>query len=575
MKKILLFSVIIFTLLFSSACGARDTSVDISDNTDNADNIVTDIEDADVNTDKICIDAIHGLNEQINISMFKPDSGDCVVSYKAAGADEFTVIDKELIIDDGNMLNCYIIGLKKGIYDVRIETGNGENFARATISGIDVEKQDRSGYAHFKREEGIGGYNNDGTVKENAKIIYLTNENKNTITLDINGTTYTGLVQILQANETMTEPLIIRVLDTITTNQWKPIEKGPRVSDYSVIEDDYFIKEFSDQYGENIIGLPITISTSQVDKQYLYTTTADGIVLSQVIEGEGNTYDGCSMNMIDVNNAGNITIEGVGPRAGFFQFGIWFHYSDSIEVRNLTVEQYPVDGLGFYAFGKVDQHGGYWIHNNTFKAGCNSWGEGDVDGDEPIDLADVNHVTFSYNKFYQTGKTMLLGGWEYDACLNVTFHHNYYQECYQRLPLSRNSNIHNYNNYYEDCARGLSPRSNSYVFGESNYFKGVGETYYISGTETWGAVKSWNEIYYECRNTEIVTVVSEREEYVENTCKPDEITDYSKFDSDPELFYYDVENKCSDVEIMHTAEEVPEFVKKHAGAGVNVRVDIE
>ena len=64
-----------------------------------------------------------------------------------------------------------------------------------------------------------------------------------------------------------------------------------------------------------------------------------------------------------------------------------------------------------------------------------------------------------------------------------------------------------------------------------------------------------------------------KNEIVENDCSPDGITDYSKFDTDPELFYYDAENKCSDVELMLDAKDVPEFVPKYAGAGILERMD--
>jgi len=562
MKKVFILLILAVSLLFIAACSSPENPpVDV--NTENQDN---------VNADSIRVKSISGLNEQIHLTLFKPESGEYIISYKEINDDEYTVIDKELIFDDGDSYSCYIIGLKKGVYNVRIEQGEGENLSRATISGIDVEKQDRSGYAHFKSDVGIGAYNNDGTVKDGAKIIYLTNENKNTVTLDINGKTCTGLVEILQANEQMTEPLIIRVLDRITTNQWMELEADTRLPESADAIDGHFESMFSSEYGENLAGMPVIVYASSLGKRFEYVTTPDGIKLSQTVDEKD--YDNtCTMNVFEVHNASNITIEGVGTEAGFYQFGIAFHYSDSIEVRNLTIEAYPVDGLGFYAFGDVTLHGGYWIHHNTFKAGLSYWGTGDADGDESLDFADVNHFTIAYNKFDGTGKTMLLGGWEYDACLNVTFHHNYYFEVEQRLPLSRNSNIHNYNNFYEDCARGLSPRTSTYVFGEANHFLNCSSPYYFSGTETKGAVKSFEEIYEECGKLDSVTIVTDREEYVENTCTHEGKTDYTRFDTDPELFYYDAENKRTDVEIMLDAEDVGEFVKVYAGAGVFARMD--
>ncbi len=561
MKKTLLLLVIIAAVILSAACGQAAPK---------------DGDDDFINPSTIGIRSAAGLNEQIHISLSKPAEGQYSVFYRPSGEEDFAPLDRELLLDGGDTVECYILGLAEGSYDVRIETGEGDGFSRVTLSGIDVERQDRSGYAHFGREEGIGGYNNDGTVKENAKIIYLTNENKNTLTLDIDGTTYTGIVDILQANSKMKEPLIIRVLGMITTNQWIPEKESSRPEDYGDLTDGYIESLFSDSLGENISGIPVNLYSADVGKCFRFVTTRDGIELTETVDYEN--VDAMECNVFETENACDITIEGVGTDAGFFQFGIGFMYSDSIEIKNLTFDSYPVDGLRFQAYCKfadIGLHGWYWIHNNTFLPGLNLWGGSDADGDESIDFACMHNATLSYNKFVQTGKTILLGGWEYDACMNMTFHHNYYCEASQRLPLSRNSNIHNYNNFFDNCWRGLSPRTSTYVFGEANYFLNVEVPYYCSGDETWGYVKSFGEIYEHCGEIEATTFVTDRGENVEGVCVPDEKTDCSGFDTDPELFYYDAANGCSDVELMNDAADVPDFVRTYAGAGVLVRLELD
>ena len=575
MKKLFFAFVLLLTAICVISCSAP---ADDGDKTE------------DINPDSIQVESVLGLNEQIYLTLTK---GEYVISYKASDAEEYALLDKELMLENGEKLDCYILGLAKGIYDVKIEQGEGENYACKVLPDIDVEKQDRSGYAHFGREDGIGGYNNDGTVKDGAKIIYVSNETKNTVTLDINGTTYTGLVAILQANRHMEDPLIIRVLDKITTNQWVATSVSPGLSDYSSVPDGYYESIFSDQYGENLAGLPVWIDIGELDTRYKYATSADGIVFADAVPlsplMDGNSVTGCMMNMLEVINGKDITIEGVGTKAELFQFGIAFEYCSSIEIKNLIFSKYPVDGLSIKAADEVADHGWVWIHNNTFNAGYssfwyrindsdykgeyNSGGYGDADGDESIDLRDVRNFTFSYNKFFKTGKTIILGGWEYDVCMNMTFHHNFYLLADQRLPLSRNSNIHNYNNYFADCKRGLSPRTSTYVFSEANYFDGVGEAYYFSSSETQGAIKSFGDMYRNTYAQDVVTKVTERDAIVENTCKADWVTDHSKFDTDPALFYYDVENKCSDVELMHEAKDVPSFVPKYAGAGILTRME--
>ncbi|MBR6558264.1 MAG: hypothetical protein IKT70_04560 [Clostridia bacterium] len=569
MKKVLLLSILVLAFLFTAACGEASDNIDapVDGNDD-----TTAVEAGNINPGKIRVKTVEGLNEHIYMTFFKPESDNYTVSYRLSGTDKFTEIDKELIIEDGNSLECYILGLAKGRYDVRIECGEGDNFARATIASIDVEKQDRSGYASFNREEGIGGYNSDGTVKDGAKIIYLTNANKNTVTLDIGGTTYTGIVEILKANKTMAEPLIIRVMDNITTNQWTPSEEKIRQVDFSAADESYFAGLFSDQYGDNVAGLTGSVSSKKEGKLYQFITTADGIKMTETVDAE-IASDGCGMNMLEIYDASNITIEGIGEKAGFFQFGVAFYYSDSIEIKNLTIEQYPVNALGFYALDKADVHGGYWIHHNTFTIGNNTWGIGSSrTGEETIEMVDVNSITVSYNKFDQVAKAATLGDADGGACIDITFHHNYYNRVEQSVPFVRNTNMHSYNNYYERCFRAISPRTNSYVFGEANYFQNCSGAYYISGGESWGTIKSFNEVYVESGGTAKISVVSDRSEFVENTCMPDGKTDYSKFDTDAKLFYYDVSNKKSDVELMHDVEELADFVKVYAGAGVSARM---
>jgi pectate lyase len=529
-----------------------------------------------VRPENIQINEVLGLNEQIYLSLGKPAGGEYVVSYKADGAEAYTAVDKELLLDEEGSIGCYILGLKEGVYSVRVECGEGEAFSRVTLNGIGVERQDRSGYAHFRYDEGIGGYNNDGTVKENARIVYVSNATKNTVTLEINGTTYTGLVEILQAKAQMEEPLIIRILDTITTNQWNSPDSERQV-DYSAMSAEYIEKNhFSDEYGENLAGLYLHITDPSDNRRYIYKTTPDGV--TELTE-EIPIYNESNTNFIDTVNACHITLEGVGRNAGLFQFGVGFIYCNSVEVRNLTLDRHPFAGIAFYASGaskQSDCYGRLWIHGNTFRPSYNAWN--DRIGDKSIIIIGVHDCTVAYNRFDQTNLTFIMGGWEYDYQLNTTVHHNYYHEVIQRMPLSRNANIHNYNNYYDTCGMGLSPRTATYVFSEENYFKNVKEPTYISSKETWGVIKSFHEIYDGCGDAYRVFPVRSREEAVdtvEYTCFPDKKTDYSRFDTDPALFYYDAENKRSDVEILHDVQQVPDVVPVYAGAGVLTKLELD
>ena len=328
-------------------------------------------------------------------------------------------------------------------------------------------------------------------------------------------------------------------------------------------------------------------------KTYTYKTTPDG--LGEVKVGGSGTsvtnykgsdfpklsgkevYDDDSfINVIEVQAAKNVTIEGVGSDAEFFQFGVGFEECQSIEVKNLTFTNYPEDALNFMVksenYGKA--YGNIWVHNNTFNKGYNAWditGERDkYAGDGTIDMAYVHNVTVAYNKFDSCKKTMLVGNSDSVQCINITLHHNYFYKVGSRIPLSRGTNIHSYNNFFEGCSTCSSIRVNTYLFSEANYFDGCSKPFELKN----GAVKSYGDEFFNSKSTG-ATIVTDRNQAVSNNCKPDGKTDYSKFDTDPTLFYYDAEQGVSDVMVMLEADDVPKFAQKYAGAGVKNQLVID
>lgn len=68
-------------------------------------------------------------------------------------------------------------GLQAGSYEVMI-LPHGSTTAVGTSVELNVISYDRSGYAHFNYTNGVGAYNDNGTLKENAIVLYVTDENK-------------------------------------------------------------------------------------------------------------------------------------------------------------------------------------------------------------------------------------------------------------------------------------------------------------------------------------------------------------------------------------------------------------
>lgn len=493
------------------------------------------------------------------------------VYYNPDEDDTWDKVDQELIRVIDGKTRIDIVGLKADTYKVKLQFKNGAFYV---ITDISVKEIDRSGYAFFNNDEGVGAYNNDGTLKSDAVVLYVTNENKNTITY--NG--YTGLVAILQNQAKMNVPLNIRIIGSITTNQWKYKSTSPRLANNSNLQLDSFWKnDLETTYGENLVGLILRYSDKYLCKSVTYLSTTDGYLYysegssskktttyskSEYSSISGKTvYDDDSYwNMLDVSNAKNVTIEGIGTDAEFFQFGLTWKNCSSIEVKNLTFTAYPEDACSFEGNSEdITKYGNYFVHNNQFNKGLNNWdvtGERDkADGDGAIDLRCFKGITVSYNVFNKTKKTGLVGGSDDVKTMNVTFHHNYYNEVGSRLPLGRQANMHIYNNYYYKCGTCLDIRANAFVYSEANYYENCTNTQKVttSSTYKYTAIKSYLD-YFVSSGASKGTIVSTRTQSVSGKCMPDGVTDYTNFDTNNKLFYYNNTTYVSDVMLLTDAQ---------------------
>lgn len=119
------------------------------------------------------------------------------VSYSGASEGTLKGDDFEYLVRDvAEGVRVDLLGLKPGTYSITLDTTKG----KVTQSGIVVGEQDRSGYAHFNYNEGVGAYTDGGELKVNAKVLYITDENKDTVTVTSkDGTTVKGIGNILNS----------------------------------------------------------------------------------------------------------------------------------------------------------------------------------------------------------------------------------------------------------------------------------------------------------------------------------------------------------------------------------------
>ena len=119
---------------------------------------------------------------------------------------DFTKIDAQLVRNYGTYGRADAVGLMAGSYSLKVvPVANGNELADkgSTASNLTVKNYDRTGYAHFNYS-GVGAYNDDGTLKQGAKVFYVTKNTAKTISTNVAGAEQNpcvGLQAIIAAYE--------------------------------------------------------------------------------------------------------------------------------------------------------------------------------------------------------------------------------------------------------------------------------------------------------------------------------------------------------------------------------------
>ena len=332
------------------------------------------------------------------------------VYYSGAGKSDVKV-DAELVRKYGSTWRVDVPGLKAGDYTLKVAgVKGGKEAAAATTKTLSVKAHDRAGFA-FSNNHVPGAYKVDGTLKDGAVVIYISESTKNSVKLDVTtdnkggATNCTGFQAILAAVKKGFEkrPLDFRLVGNITDPD----------------------------------------------------STDKGDVLVDMDKKEGVL----------------VTIEGIGPDATANGWGIRIKNAQDVEVRNLgimNVDSDEGDNIG------LQQDNSYvWVHNCDFFYGDAGSDKDQVKGDGALDCKKSTYITFSYNHFWDNGKSNLLGLKENTADgLYITYHHNWYDHSDSRHPRVRFYSAHVYNNYYDGNAKyGAGSTLGSSVFMEANYFR--------------------------------------------------------------------------------------------------------
>lgn len=443
---------------------------------------------------------------------------------------QFTKIDRELVRNYGTYGRADVVGLAAGEgYELKVVPviGGAEDESKAsTAKGISVAAYDRSGFAHHDFS-GVGAYNDNGTLKSGARVIYVSAATAKTVSLNIitssKGTeeTFTGLQDIIYGYQKgyETRPLDVRIVGTIRDTDM-------------------------DSFGSSAEGLQI--------------------------KGKNNS------------TPMNITIEGIGEDAGIWGFGMLLRNAYSVELRNFGVMLCMDDCL---SLDTDNLH--CWVHHIDLFYG-NTGGDSDqAKGDGSIDIkGDSKYITIAYNHLLDCGKTSLCGMKGESGPNYIDYHHNWFDHSDSRHPRVRTMTVHVWNNYYDGCAKyGVGATMGSSVFVENNYFRSTKDPMMISkqgtdakgdGTfsgENGGMIKSFGNVYAEKGASSNYTVITHKESATDFDCyeaatRDEKVpatykalvggTTYDNFDTDPALMYSYTPAAATDV---------PSVVTGYYGAG--------
>ena len=358
--------------------------------------------------------------------------------YISNGNNSYNRLDNELIRSynngtSGNYWRADAVGLQTGIYKFKIVPiiNNQEDTSKQfETQDITVFAHDRTGFAWVNGNT-TGAYNIDGTLKEDANVIYITQESKDTVSLEVqtsnNGKTEkaVGLQNILNLYKKGYEskPLAIRFIGKVT--------------DPSVLD-----------------GGDIVISGNGADNRI---------------------------------NCG-ITLEGIGEDATLYGYGIRIKNATNVEIRNIAVML--TDSSEGDNIGLQQENDHIWVHNCDFFYGEAGSDSDQAKGDGALDCKKSTYVTFSYNHFWDNGKSNLLGlSEDTTEGLYITYHHNWYDHSDSRHPRIRFYSAHVYNNYYDGNSKyGVGACLGSSVLVEGNYFRNCKKPMMISmqGSDTSG-----------------------------------------------------------------------------------------
>lgn len=429
-------------------------------------------------------------------------------------------IDAQLVRQYASYYRADVLGLKEGTYSVKVVPVNaeGKEIAGAnTASNLVVKSYNREGFAHFKYA-GVGAYNNDGTLKAGAKVLYITAKTAKTVSTTVN----TG------------KPETITGLQSIIDAYSKGKDKTP--------------------IAFRIIG---KVNLSDLDH---ISSSAEGLQIK-----------GAMMNM---------TFEGVGDDATVYGFGFLLREAESVEFRNFAIMRCLDDAMSLDTDNShVWIHNMDLFYGKKGSAADQAKGDGTVDikGDSKyVTVAynrfwdngkasmcgmksetGPNYITYHHNWFDHSDSRMAR-----IRTMSVHMYNNYYQhnDVYG-IGATMGSSVFMESNYFDAVKRPImSSLQGTDAMGDGTFSGEKGGLIKAYGNVFANKPANFSYIPYAENNTSFDAYeVSNPSEQVPASVKTlVGGTSYDNFDTNPSLMYAYAADK---------AEDVPSIVEGFYGAG--------
>ena len=429
-------------------------------------------------------------------------------------------IDAQLVRQYKSYYRADVLGLKEGTYSVKVVPVNaeGKEIAGAnTASNLVVKSYNREGFAHFKYA-GVGAYNNDGTLKAGAKVLYITAKTAKTVSTTVNTgkpETITGLQAIIDAYQKGedTTPIVFRIIGKVNLSDLDHISSS----------------------------------------------------------AEGLQIKGAMMNM---------TFEGVGDDATVYGFGFLLREAESVEFRNFAIMRCLDDAMSLDTDNShVWIHNMDLFYGKKGSAADQAKGDGTVDikGDSQyITVAynrfwdngkasmcgmksetGPNYITYHHNWFDHSDSRMARV-----RTMSVHMYNNYYQhnDVYG-IGATSGSSVFMESNYFDAVKRPImSSLQGTDAMGDGTFSGEKGGLIKAYGNVFANKPANFSYVPYAENNTSFDAYeVSNPSEQVPTSVKTlVGGTSYDNFDTNPSLMYAYAADK---------AEDVPSIVEGFYGAG--------